>query len=95
MADLINRQTAKEAIREKFKDIPSRFEINEVLNSLPSVQPERKRGKWRVREIHSVYGDGFELTCSECGNLFTVTKDAFPFERFCRNCGADMRGKQE
>ena len=40
--DCISREDAKEAIRRKFKDLPSRCEINEVLNSLPSVQPKLK-----------------------------------------------------
>ena len=42
MSDLISRQAAKEAIRDKFKDLPIRCEINEVLNGLPSVQPEQR-----------------------------------------------------
>lgn len=37
--DCISREQAKEAIRDKFKDLPLRVEINTILNELPSVTP--------------------------------------------------------
>lgn len=37
--DCISREQAKVAIRDKFKDLPSRVEINTILNELPSVTP--------------------------------------------------------
>lgn len=36
--DCIDREDAKQAIRDKFKTLEERCEINEVLNSLPSIQ---------------------------------------------------------
>ena len=41
--DCISREQAKEAIRYKFKDLPSRVEINTILNELPSVTPQEPR----------------------------------------------------
>lgn len=38
--DCISREQAKVAIRDKFKDLPSRVEINTILNELPSVTPQ-------------------------------------------------------
>jgi hypothetical protein len=38
--DLISREQAKTAIRDKFKDLSSRVEINTILNELPSVTPQ-------------------------------------------------------
>lgn len=35
--DCISREQAKASIRDKFKDLPSRVEINTILNELPSV----------------------------------------------------------
>lgn len=35
--DCISREQAKLAIRDRFKDLPSRVEINTILNELPSV----------------------------------------------------------
>ena len=63
--------------------------LRKDLRKLPSAQPERKKGRWIVKE------KGCKLTsykCSECGRYITndtgydVKKD-YPF---C-HCGADMR----
>lgn len=64
-----------------------------ISEQLPSVQPERKKGRWIVKEI------GCKLTsykCSECGRYITNdtgydVKEDYPF---C-HCGADMRGEQD
>ncbi len=37
--DAISREQAKVAVRDRFKDLPSRVEINTILNELPSVTP--------------------------------------------------------
>lgn len=41
--DCISREQAKSAIRDRFKDLPSRVEINAVLNELPPVTPQEPR----------------------------------------------------
>lgn len=46
--DLISREQAKMAIRDKFKDLPSRVEINTILNELPSVTPQEPCNKCEV-----------------------------------------------
>lgn len=38
--DTISRQAAKEAVRMVVKDLPTRTEINILINDLPSAQPE-------------------------------------------------------
>ena len=109
MDDLISRQQAIEAIEHKLAE-PSYQHTGEdwavglniaesELYDLPSVQPERKKGKWVVDP------DGF-LHCSNCKDIPTsrivfkgeVIYDMTPIKqkmKFCPNCGADMRGKQE
>ena len=63
------------------------------LYAVPSVQPERKNGKWiRHDEIKNVYG-GICIECSECGEKYVVQH--ILDEKYCRNCGADMRGEQD
>ena len=37
MAEYIGREEAKAKIREKFKFVPARIEINEALNSIPAA----------------------------------------------------------
>ena len=60
---------------------------------LPAAQPERKKGKWiRHDEIKNVYG-GIYIECSECGEKYVVQH--ILDEKYCRNCGADMRGEQD
>ena len=59
-----------------------RFIIN-LLSKLPSVQSERKNGKWNVDE-YGIYHCPF---CCAINN--TVYKN------FCPECGADMRGEQD
>lgn len=49
---------------------------------IPSVEPERKRGKWMPF-------DNPWYKCSECG---AVRENKSFMENFCPNCGADMRG---
>ena len=56
----------------------------------PTVEPERKRGKWIDNETS--YADGVRqtCTCSICGQ-----RSVRPLGRFCRWCGADMRGEND
>ena len=61
------------------------FPVSEAIN--PSVQPERKKGKWEIYVISMLDGEG--CRCSECGF------EGAPYWDFCPNCGADMRGVQE
>ena len=62
-----------------------------ALLELPPAQPERKKGKWiRHDEIKNVYG-GICIECSECGEKYVVQH--ILDEKYCRNCGADMRGE--
>lgn len=42
MDDLISRQAAKKAVRMVVKDLPTRTEINTLINDLPSAQPETR-----------------------------------------------------
>ena len=73
MSDLISRQEAIDAL-----DCISGVE--EVLRSLPSVQPERKTGQWY--DVGSL-----SCRCSKCG--CKSQKESL----FCPNCGAKMEEK--
>ena len=77
--DLIDRQAAIDALRQREWLTEDAKEILEdVLTQLPSAQPERK-GKWL--NVSMDYGE-----CSECGHYGITTN-------FCPVCGADMRGE--
>lgn len=54
------------------------------IDDLPSVQPERKKGKW-------VYQIGM-IKCDQC--LRAIRRiDHDGLLNFCPNCGVDMRGE--
>lgn len=82
--DCISREQAKGAIRDKFKDLPSRVEINTILNELPSVTPQPKTGHW---VYGYTYPDGQYRKCSACKELIKVVAND---GNFCAHCGAKM-----
>ena len=108
MDDLISRQQAIYEIHEDADWLAAqgsdwqteRMERDKsILMSLPSVQPERKTGRW----IESNPQDSKVcrlMTCSECGKAYIVNINV-PYEdwteahKFCVECGTDMRGETE
>ena len=94
-SDLISRQAALDI----FDDYNVSVENGELeaysrdrkrLCELPSVQPERKKGRWLADNRP---GGGFWV-CSCC----KFPSEAFAANvlyKFCPNCGADMRGEQD
>ena len=72
-------------------------EIRELLE-LPSVQPERKRGKWIdfIGRDLGIEGQWLRddkktvfLQCDQCASLYV--RNFLTYANFCPNCGADMR----
>lgn len=78
-------------------------EIIDMVDNAPTVDAVSVRhGEWiKMSDVYGVY-----YACSECGeeltrvNSFDRQFDVFPRiesiekTRFCPNCGADMRGKE-
>lgn len=56
---------------------------------------DRPQGEWEIKESECIYGKKFILTCSVCGDSVSVTERSLPYEKYCRNCGADMRGEED
>lgn len=65
------------------------MEYQTKLSLLPSAQPERQKGHWIFDFAHN------EMTCSECGRIFTGGFDLDNADNFCRYCGSDNRGEQD
>lgn len=106
MDDLISRQAALNAIEKTIKVNSSiHYEMRywedgmncakNILEDLPSVQPERKKGKWEVQPSAGEDRPFIWWKCSECGHvIFSETeRDRREFHAFCGRCGADMRGE--
>ena len=75
-----------------------RRERDDIVNALeyaPTIEPERKRGKWILHENQrqeDVNNGNYLYACSECGksDIHAKTQEV----PFCWWCGADMRGTE-
>lgn len=63
-----------------------------ALETVPSAQPERKKGKW----VKEYWNGEHTRKCSACNITQTVTtyRGKVNFS-YCPYCGADMRGEQD
>ena len=65
--------------------------IAKELAKLPSVQPKRMRGKWI--DVNDGKWNTIEvLKCSVCGE---IDNRMYKTDKFCPNCGANMRGDED
>ena len=90
MAEYIDRQAAKRALRDYFDD-PVAWEnvgrlvaeiCDEVIDDIPAIDIcGRPKGKW-IEDMTDMFGF---VRCSECGRL-----EEYP-QFFCPHCGADLR----
>ena len=81
----------RNASLEGVEELMTSGEMEDI--SLPSAQPERKKGKWIPQDHNKTNGIASTLVyyypkCSVCGHCDDYTN-------FCSNCGADMRGEKE
>ena len=89
MSDYISRQSAIDALTHKWDGMVT--SVFDVINSLPSAQPERKTGHWV--EIGDEPYDEYE--CDMCGFVIDGSGCIDPEEykdvyKFCPRCGARM-----
>ena len=68
--------------------------VVEEVKRMPTIDPERKKGKWIPAFDGKFRGGAYWFNCSECGHIVAGGLQSGNF--FCENCGADMReGEQE
>ena len=80
----------RNASLEGVEELMASGEMEDI--SLPSAQPERKRGFWwAIEKGEKGYSAG-NFRCSVCGE---PNVSYIPKPNFCPNCGADMRGEQD
>ena len=67
----------------------------DILNGVkeqPTIEPERKKGKWVVDEKR--FGDdGYH--CDQCGAILEGDALVWRNNYYCYHCGADMRKERE
>ena len=87
MDDLISKRAAIDAVIEWYGCEPNDLEYFEkIIEKKPSTEPERKTGRWLIREGIS------DAQCSECKMYFRDAYDMDNSDAFCRHCGAKMEG---
>ena len=110
MDDLISRQAAIDYFQRinDATNTDSRYNIGFVdglefclnhLSTMPSAQPERKKGKWikvKWNDVNPLTGRrGVYVGCSECGCPIPTDSQLDFIDKsealFCYQCGADMR----
>ena len=95
MSDLISRQAVIDAVNAYLglsavsRTIQNMTSIQEILEELPSAEPERKTGEWIYK--HCVW------FCSECGENPTkgmgYVQGHDELYDFCPKCGSYNRGE--
>ena len=77
----------------------TRIGILQTIQEQPTVEPERKKGKWTNRWVQN--GDQLREVreCSECRAVYLRFYDTVGgFDcvppKYCPNCGADLRGEK-
>ena len=94
--DAISRKMAIDAVnklvewyKEKWHESrPTSESVIDVLNDLPSAQPQRKKGKWIKLDMHEHLADH---KCTACGKeCYVPTCMGEPMYTYCPNCGARM-----
>ena len=94
--DLISRQDAVDEVQAieylatlRDGDVVVKMnDVEHILYTMPSAQPERKRGKWIKGANHGL--GVYTLTCDKCGYV-DVSSNVI---NYCPNCGAKMEGEE-
>lgn len=99
MDNLVSRQAA---IDEFEKELSAKYNkremaigfvgVKSIIDTLPSVQPEQKKGKW-ITEPYNLENDIWAHRCSNCLKVAMLGGNDINLN-YCPNCGADMRGEQ-
>lgn len=89
--DCVSRKEAINVVHSYFQHY---LDVNDDIcldgiRTLPSVQPQRKRGKWLWELAPNGWANHI---CSECGFKENTDIHVKLNWQFCPNCGADMRG---
>ena len=93
--DCVSREDLTKGIETYFGDLPItvHYDMLALAQKLPSVQPEREKGKW-LKAGTRMGIPLFECSLCECGDEVPTVMGK-PSYNFCPYCGADMRGEEQ
>lgn len=99
MSDLISREDAIEVLSQRARILQGEYGdlggacsgAMKIIESLPSAEPERKKGKW-IFHIDDLFPEESTQECSVCHEEESIR---IYNDNFCPNCGADMRSEHE
>lgn len=108
MSDLISREALRQAMYHEAMESDSdeqrwdsgcwiRYKMFEhILEQMPSVEPERKKGKWLCKPYGIIFKQKI-WQCSVCGNTldFEGVNAGRGDANYCPNCGARMDCSEE
>lgn len=91
--EFVNPQDGMEEWRNAVNDVVE--EILHAVETMPSVIPQRKMGRW----IDFNWNDGdicrWGIKCSECHTEYKHGGEMWHNPKFCPNCGAEISGGGE
>ena len=88
--DCVSRQAAIEVIYDEYYDNAVAHDIVGMLFDLPSVKPQRPKGKWVEQSDTSKHHFGWYY-CSNCGAYLMSADGA----NYCSCCGAEMEDSND
>lgn len=94
MSDLIDRQTAIDAIEKTYGSLSyqydsfTRRDAIDILNNLPSIS-SLKKGKWLEKNMGE---PSHTIECSNCGykRTFYINGISIGYPKFCPECGTKI-----
>ena len=101
MRDLIRREDAIDVLAYFDEKDPLGHTPQQIIMALPSVQPQRMRGKWVEKTVaENPKSAGIEewqsCKCNNCGRYDTRPYLYYFIEpNYCSYCGAEMEGAEE
>lgn len=72
---------------------PDVVDVCEAICTAPTIEPQRKKGRWIPKFNGMFKGGAYWFKCSECERIVPEVRNGG--WNYCPNCGADMRRPED